>query len=311
MIARTAKFVFASLLLLSLDCSWVRSQSFPRLGDFLDMFPDIKVHQGVFCSYIPGHISHVNILKKREMDRCSLRVVYEVCAVTDTTKGTRHSDRMITLVGKRWCKSYGESMWLGDMQKHPEPGRRGREYETDAGYHDLVTEFTYRDLSNGTVTVKGQMPYLTDRVLSYDEPQPRFEWDIYSEGKEMLGYYCQKAEADFRGRRWTVWFTPEVPVDCGLWKFSGLPGLIMEAYDETMEYQFTASSITQTDEPLYEELPKESKLSRDEYRTLEEKRYADPLAYDTVGGGFTLVYGQDGVFTAGHYRLFYNPMELE
>ena len=46
------------------------------------------------------------------------------------------------------------------------------------------------------------------------------------------------AVSDFRGRRWTAWFAPDISISDGPWKFSGLPGLIMEAYDTENHYRF-------------------------------------------------------------------------
>ena len=40
------------------------------------------------------------------------------------------------------------------------------------------------------------------------------------------------AETSFRGRRYKVWFTPDIPSSRGPWKFDGLSGLIMAAEDE-------------------------------------------------------------------------------
>ena len=40
----------------------------------------------------------------------------------------------------------------------------------------------------------------------------------------MASFDCQKAECDFRGRRWEAWFTTEIPVGEGPWKLRGLPG---------------------------------------------------------------------------------------
>lgn len=47
--------------------------------------------------------------------------------------------------------------------------------------------------------------------------------------KNILGYECFHATTDYHGRVWDVWFTPEIPIQDGPWKFRGLPGLILEA----------------------------------------------------------------------------------
>lgn len=76
-----------------------------------------------------------------------------------------------------------------------------------------------------------------------------FDWKITQESKSIAGYKSYKAEAWFRGRKWIAWFTPELNYSFGPWKLYGLPGLILEAYDETRRYSFSAEQITFVKEP--------------------------------------------------------------
>ena len=54
------------------------------------------------------------------------------------------------------------------------------------------------------------------------------------------------ATSDFRGRRWTAWFATDIPVSDGPWKLGGLPGLILEAYDQGDDYRYTAVRIMES-----------------------------------------------------------------
>ncbi len=54
-----------------------------------------------------------------------------------------------------------------------------------------------------------------------------FNWTIQSKQKEILGFQCQLASMDFRGRKYEAWFTTALPVG-GPWKYDGLPGMILE-----------------------------------------------------------------------------------
>ena len=47
----------------------------------------------------------------------------------------------------------------------------------------------------------------------------------------VLNYLCQKASATFRGRTYVTWFTLDIPINDGPWKFYGLPGMILKVQD--------------------------------------------------------------------------------
>lgn len=61
----------------------------------------------------------------------------------------------------------------------------------------------------------------------------------------MLNYECLLAESDYHGRRWKAWFTPEIPMQYGPWKFHGLPGLILKA-EAPGGFMFVATGLAST-----------------------------------------------------------------
>ncbi|CAH0172502.1 GLPGLI family protein [Chryseobacterium sp. Bi04] len=51
----------------------------------------------------------------------------------------------------------------------------------------------------------------------------KIDWKISDEKEKILEYTTQKATAIFAGREWNAWFTTELPVSDGPYKFCGLP----------------------------------------------------------------------------------------
>lgn len=86
------------------------------------------------------------------------------------------------------------------------------------------------------------LPISKKRVLTIDRYNT--SWEIIKDiKKEILGYSCNLAKTNFRGRDYFAYFATELPYNVGPWKISGLPGLILELYDKDYNYHYLASSI--------------------------------------------------------------------
>ena len=73
--------------------------------------------------------------------------------------------------------------------------------------------------------------------FKYDEVETA-DWQITGAQKIFHGQSCQQAIARQFGRTWIAWFAPQIPLSDGPYKFRGLPGLIVEVYDEALQYRF-------------------------------------------------------------------------
>lgn len=72
----------------------------------------------------------------------------------------------------------------------------------------------------------------------YIEDESSMQWEIKEDTATIHQLLCQKAELDFGNRKWTAWFTSEIPIPDGPYKFSGLPGLIIKINDASNFWNF-------------------------------------------------------------------------
>lgn len=98
----------------------------------------------------------------------------------------------------------------------------------------------------------------------YTEPLDEIQWEIGDSTKTVLGYECSMATTDYHGRHWTAWFTPEIPLQEGPWKLTGLPGLILEASESTGQHGFIATGLEPSNQEIYpiSPYPQYDKMSR-------------------------------------------------
>ncbi|WP_449400107.1 GLPGLI family protein [Chryseobacterium wanjuense] len=66
----------------------------------------------------------------------------------------------------------------------------------------------------------------------------KFDWKISNEKEKIGSYNAQKATAEYGGRKWTAWFSTDLPFQDGSYKFSGLPGLIVKIEDDGKNYSW-------------------------------------------------------------------------
>ena len=79
-----------------------------------------------------------------------------------------------------------------------------------------------------------------------ESPIPAIDWTISGDTATFGGLHCQKATGHFKGRDYTVWFCPDLPVHTGPWKLNGLPGVIVDARDAKNEVIFQFDGVEKT-----------------------------------------------------------------
>lgn len=95
----------------------------------------------------------------------------------------------------------------------------------------------YKD--HGSQTVLFEFSDFNMRSHWYADTLFPMEWQLLTEQKMIGGISCSKAVGFFKGRRYTAWYAPSVANAEGPWKLGGLPGLILEAYDDQDDWHMT------------------------------------------------------------------------
>lgn len=133
-----------------------------------------------------------------------------------------------------------------------------------------------------------------------EEPIENIDWTIVEDSvKKVLGYDCIMATADYHGRKWTAWFTPEIPLQAGPWKLAGLPGLILEADADNGVYSFVATGIQNTTRQISQVYlaDRYEKVSRKDLLKAQRSFLDNPL------GQINAKYGDKGVVVSGDVKF--------
>lgn len=260
-----------------------------------------------------NHAGRIMLDKWDTLDISRIRVTYQVSVLRDTlSPEPRQTDRMVVEIGDRWIKSYGQTLWRINQNRTLYAAGKGQTVYPDL--QDLVIDFTvYRNRFTDSLTNQQTLPFLENRAIVYYEPKPSMAWNLTSDVKKIAGYTCHRGTTRFRGRDWTVWFTPEIPVDCGLWKFNGLPGLILEAADSRKHYHFYVHEIAEISKAiLFYEAPA-IYTNRDNWMKMTQKVYRNPVDFFKTEADFYLVEPktESSRKLDETWSLPYNPLELE
>jgi GLPGLI family protein len=119
---------------------------------------------------------------------------------------------------------------------------------------DTLPKVLYTEKTNNTIyeLLSSQSNAKNSKIVY--EATPTINWLLLEETKKIGSFICNKATATFRGRNYTAWYSLDVKGGFGPWKLQGLPGVILEAYDEKREVVFTLKKI---------EIPKKEKITFD------------------------------------------------
>ena len=187
------------------------------------------------------------------LDTSYLHVNYE--AKLKMNKEKKHINRNVVLeIGKDvsvcYDSKFRQFIALDDSLKmvRASVGEWIRTMENNGTFGRTVSFAVYKHLP-----AMNELTY-TDEIFRYlyyyEQELPAIDWQMQDADSVVCGYSCSKAVGEWRDRRWTVWYSMDIPIDDGPWKLQGLPGLILHAEDAQGDFFFTCVGIEEKRSPI-------------------------------------------------------------
>lgn len=125
----------------------------------------------------------------------------------------------------------------------------------------------------------------------------KIKWTVLSETKTIEKFTAKKATTYFGGRNRIAWFTNDIQIQDGLYKFCGLPGLLLTIEDDKANHQFkfVGNQKIENEERLMDSLMKEIFVTKKKLNVLWNEYKKDPaknikLMYSSSPMSETLFY---------------------
>ncbi len=180
--------------------------------------------------------------RAQKPDTARVLVHYKFSQVTDTTdRAHPYTENMVLLVGKTASnyKSYDGMVSDAAFRKAYAEAGPGGGVMADRSGAGLRPQY-YQYPNDGKLLTKDHV-MVTEYLVTGSLPV--IHWKISPDTATFGGLHCQKATGHFKGRDYTVWFCPDLPVHTGPWKLNGLPGVIVDARDSKNEVIFQFDGI--------------------------------------------------------------------
>lgn len=176
-----------------------------------------------------------------QSDVTKLSVTYEVHYQKVEEVAKREKDLMRLDIGEH--SSQYVSVKLEFVSKHKDDIMAKRIKNPYAGYATLHDEVFKNTPNEGYM----RFIHMPGWVSCREKMEGMFSWQLQDGDSIVCSYPCHKATTTFRGRTWTVWYTLDLPYSDGPWKFCGLPGLVLYAYDSEDKFRFNCIGIEKGD----------------------------------------------------------------
>ena len=252
-------------------------------------------------------------------DKFKYKATYDLTWQIDSTNSESiQNETMVLFIGDKISRFSSEGQYIADSIKEAYKDRE----RTQQSFNEMRSKMPMSAL-NFYVFKKQNSAQVsfTEKIVKdnyrYIQDIDDLNWEILPETKEVAGFVAQKAKASFSGRDYTAWFTTEIPISEGPYKFRGLPGLILEISDNNDYYTFKLNGFKELNDEISIEFEPEDYLevSREKFLQIKQE-YAENPFIKMENSGITMGFqpGQKEKLLREHreeLKKENNPIELE
>ena len=189
--------------------------------------------------------TNLRIASGQKPDTARMLVHYKFTWVRDTTNRAHpFTENMVLYAGKSAgaYRSYDAIVYNAQFKKAwAEAAAASPDGNVRINRRGVGTSIEYYQYPNSKKLERKESFMMNSYVI--EEVMPVIDWKTSSDTATFGGLHCQKATCHFKGRDYTAWFCPDLPVRTGPWKLNGLPGVIVDVRDAKNEVIFKFDGV--------------------------------------------------------------------
>jgi GLPGLI family protein len=210
---------------------------------------------------------------QEKKDYSEIEVKYKYTFVQDTLdRSSTINEPMVLLTNGKKSIYYSENYKAavdGFGKKLEDAMKTGNIVDPSSLPKSKVKHNVYKDESKTYIS-----NYLGRNYYTYESPD-KLDWQIDNKTTSTIGgYKCNKAVVNVGGKKFIAWFTYDIPISDGPYKFRGLPGLILKINEANNYIGFELISINKKSLPI--EQKKGLIISKDQFITKRKEYMNDP-----------------------------------
>lgn len=274
----------------------------------------------ILCIEVSAQETCSRIIDKAlPVDTARYKVTYSLKYKLHPDQRDAFNDTRIVQIGKHSVKDYSDIINHFDSLA-TEQVRHGAESYSNVSGNPWPLEII-RPIRDDRADLKYRLSI--SAFFVYSDSVPSLEWSFSAEETDtILDYECRKATTEFAGRNYTAWFTPEIPLPFGPYKFGGLPGLILKIEDAEQQFIWEAKGFERTNAPIMEYTYRDGNDKRCTAADVEKtlvRYFKSPVGFmiSEMGGdsGKVRIVGKDGKVmnnaNATQMAIPYKPLEIK